>query len=97
MASATGVEVIACFALLVAKDGYRRGVVLAGLGGQFLAYHGAKLLIAPHGLCPCLGSAWKWLGLTEAAATSMALGFALTIAAAGVLLMVCHGRRSGSA
>lgn len=95
MASATAVEVIACIALLMLKDGYIRGIVLAGLGAQFLAYHGAKLMIAPQGLCPCLGSAWKWLGLSEAGATCLALGIALIIAAAGVLHLGCHGRRSG--
>ena len=84
-------------ALLVVRDGYLRGLMLAGLGAQFLIYHIAKLVIAPHGLCPCLGTAWKWLHLTEAGATRLALGIALAITAAGILFLAQNGRRSETA
>ena len=87
MVLASAVEVVACAALLVLRDRCRRGVVLLGLGAQFLAYHGARLMIAPHGLCPCLGSALKWLGLSEIGATYLALGIAFHILATGALLL----------
>ncbi len=94
---ATGIEVLTCVGLIVLRDAYLRGLVLAGLGVQFLIYHAAKVVIAPHGPCPCLGSSWKWLGLTELGATRLALGIALTITAAGVLLLAHRGGPSEAA
>lgn len=87
MLLSAGLETAVCAVLCVVRGAFWRGLILASLGAQFLAYHAIKLSLAPDGPCPCLGSAWRGLGLTEAEASRVAIGMALGILASGVWLL----------
>lgn len=84
---------VADFAILMAIwafPRYRRYVAL-WIGTVFTASHVIVWLMRLPPICPCLGSAAAWLGVSEAQASMIAFGLAIYILV-GAFMCLCLGR-----
>ncbi len=85
------IECVAVVALLWLRDGFSRGVVIAGLGWQFLLYHWAYSQFG--GGCPCLGNVWRWTQTNPRSAGWISIALAAWLAVTGTALVVREWRR----
>lgn len=68
---------------------------IAVLGGMFAMYHVALTIANIPGPCPCFGSAWRLLGLSEGGGRVVAATLAWVLFCSGVVLLT--GVWSGAA
>ena len=88
-------EVAVATALLCTSSTLLRSVILATVGAQFLWYHAALWLAGWRGRCPCLGSAWDWIGMSESTAEIAAIIIAALLLLTGIVNCV-YGWRQGA-
>ncbi|MBF8296157.1 MAG: hypothetical protein HW389_2702 [Bacteroidetes bacterium] len=63
-----------------------RNQIIAWIGALFLSYHAMIWLMQLPTVCPCLGNAAAWLGLTESAVGKLSRGFSVYMLLGGVWL-----------
>ncbi len=85
------VECLAVVALLWLRDGFSRGVVIAGLGWQFLLYQWAYRQFG--GGCPCLGNVWRWTQTRPQSTEWISVALAAWLAVTGTARIVREWRR----
>jgi hypothetical protein len=80
-------ELLVAVVLLKVKIPFIRGLIISILGWEFLAYH---LVTAWYGIntCPCLGNAWKWLGVSPKAMVVVSVFMAFLLAILGSKLVI---------
>jgi hypothetical protein len=88
-------EIALSAALLGTSSALLRGVILATVGAEFLWYHAALWLAGGRGRCPCLGSAWDWIGMSESTAEIAAIIIAALLLLTGIVNCV-YGWRQGA-
>lgn len=89
------VEIGVVIAVLGTSSVFLRGIILATVGAQFLWYHAALWLVGWRGRCPCLGSAWAWIGLSDRVAENAAIAIAFMLFLIGLVTCI-HGSRHRS-
>ncbi|HEX5219216.1 MAG TPA: hypothetical protein VFZ59_06585 [Verrucomicrobiae bacterium] len=77
------VETVVLAVLLLLPNMWLRGIILGGLGAEFVLYH----LASPGGGCPCLGSMWHWLGIPDRTMEWISLGLGGWLLLSGLLLL----------
>jgi hypothetical protein len=84
------IECAAVAAILRLHDGFSRGVIIAGLGCQFLLYHMAYSQFG--GGCRCLGSVWRWTQTSVISAEWISIALAAWLAVTGTALSFLEWR-----
>lgn len=81
------VEIAVACLLWWMRDYVWRSLLIVIMGAEFLLYHMMLIWGRVHGPCPCLGSAWKWMGVSDKWVGIIAMGLGCYLLTSGLLIL----------
>ncbi len=76
-------ELLVALYLIIGRNELLKTAMLTVLGSGFVAYHGTRALYNLNALCPCLGSASDWIGLSNSIVERVAFAIAVILFGSG--------------